>query len=217
MAKLKGEKMKLTIFGSTGGTGHQVVTQALEQGHTVTAFVRSPEKLDQKHEKLQIAKGDVMDLDLVERVVQGQDAVLCTLGLPAMSKNKLRANGTKNIIRAMEKTGVKRFVCQSALGVGDSRDVLPFHYKHLIVPLMLGRVYADHEIQESYVKESRLDWIIVRPGILSDGDLTGSYKHGFAVGDKTVTLKISRADVADFMLRQLTEDTYRHKTPCISY
>jgi putative NADH-flavin reductase len=213
----KGEKMKLTIFGSTGGTGRQVVTQALEQGHTVTAFARSPEKLDQKHEKLQVAKGDVMDFALVERAIQGQDAVLCTLGLEAMSQNKLRANGTKNIIQAMEKTGVRRIICQSALGVGDSRDVLPFHYKHLIIPLMLGRVYADHEIQEKHLKESQLDWIIVRPGTLSNGDRTGAYKHGFAADDKTPTLKISRADVADFMLRQLTEDTYRHKTPCISY
>ena len=104
--------MKLTIFGSTGGTGRQLVTQALEQGHTVTAFVRSPEKLDQKHEKLQTAKGDVMDIALVERAVQGQDAVLCTLSMPTMSKNKLRANGMKNIIQAMKKTGVKRIVCQ---------------------------------------------------------------------------------------------------------
>lgn len=209
--------MKLTIFGSSGGTGRQLIKQALEQGHTVTAFARSPEKLDQKHEKLQTAKGDVMDSPLVERAVQGQDAVLCVLGQSAMSKQKLRAIGTKNIICAMEKTGAKRFVCLSALGVGDSRDVLPFHYKHLIVPLLLGRVYADHKIQENYVKESRLDWIIVRPGILADGERTGSYKHGFAADDKTVTLKISRADVAGFMLKQLTENTYLHKTPCISY
>ena len=84
-------------------------------------------------------------------------------------------------------------------------------------PLMLGRVYADHEIQEKCVKESQLDWIIVRPGILGNGDRAGLYKHGFTADDKTVTLKISRADVADFMLRQLTENTYRLKTPCISY
>ena len=209
--------MKLIIFGSTGSTGRQVVTQALEQGYDVTAFARSPEKLDQKHEKLQVIKGNVLDFASVERAMQGQDVVLCTLGLPPKDKSNLRANGTKNIIRAMEKTGVRRFVCQSVLGVGDSRDALPFHYKHLIVPLMLGRVYADHEIQEKCVIESQLDWIIVRPGILGNGDRTGLYKHGFAADDKTVTLKISRADVADFMLRQLTENTYRLKTPCISY
>jgi len=209
--------MKLAIFGSTGGTGQQIVAQALKLGHAVTAFARSPEKLNQKHENLQAVKGDVMDFALVERTIQGQDAVLCALGLPPMKKTTLRANGTKNIIRAMEKTGVKRLVCQSALGVGDSSDIMPFHYKYLIVPLMLRHVFSDHEIQENYIKESQLDWIIARPGSLTNGERTGSYNHGFAVDSKTVTLKISRADVADFMLKQLTEDAYLYKTPGISY
>ena len=92
--------MKLIVFGSTGSTGRQVVTQALQQGHDVTAFARSPEKLDLKHEKLQVIKGDVLDLDAVERAIQGQDAVLCTLGAPPTDKSNLRARGTKNIIHA---------------------------------------------------------------------------------------------------------------------
>jgi len=108
--------LKLIIFGSTGGTGRQVVTQALEQGHDVTAFARSPERLDQKHLKLLVIKGNVLDFASLERAIQGQDVVLCTLGLPPMDKSNLRANGTKNIIRAMEKTGVKRFICQSSDG-----------------------------------------------------------------------------------------------------
>lgn len=210
--------MKLIIFGSTGGTGRQVVRQALEQGHDVTAFVRSPEKLNQKHEKLQVVKGNALDFASVERAIQGQDAVLCTLGLPAiMDKSNLRANGTKNIIRAMEKTGVKRFICQSTAGVGDSSDTLPFLMKYLIVPFMLRRVWADHEIQENYIKNSQLDWIIGRPAALTDGERTGSYQHGFTADNKTVTSKISRADTADFMLKQLADNNYLHKTPCISY
>ena len=209
--------MKLIIFGSTGGTGRQVVTQALEQGHDVTAFARSPERLDQKHEKLQVIKGNVLDFASLERAIQGQDVVLCTLGLPPMDKSNLRANGTKNIIRAMEKTGVKRFICQSSAGVGDSSDTLPFLYKYLIVPFMLRRVFADHEIQENYIKESQLDWIIVRPAALTDGEHTGSYQHGYTADNKTVTNKISRADTADFMLKQLADNNYLHKTPSISY
>ena len=209
--------MKLTIFGSTGGTGRQVMAQALEQGHAVTAFARSPEKLDQKHENLRLIQGDVMDLASVERAIQGQDAVLCTLGLPAMNKKKLRANGTKNIIRAMRKSGVSRFVCQSGLGISDSYDILPLYYKYLILPLMLRYVYADHEIQENYIKESQLDWIIARPAALNDGEHTGSYQHGYTADNKTVTNKISRADTADFMLKQLADNNYLHKTPCISY
>jgi putative NADH-flavin reductase len=210
--------MKLTIFGSTGGTGQQIVAQALELGHDIKVFARSPEKLDKKDDKLQVIPGDVMDFDSVEPAIQGQDAVLCALGLSSiMDRTTLRANGTKNIVRAMEKTGVKRLICMSALGVGDSRNLLPFHYKYLIVPLMLRFVYADHEIQESHIKKSQLDWVIVRAGTLTDGKHTRSYLHGFAADNKTVTFKISRADVADFMLRQLSEKTYLHKAPCISY
>ena len=209
--------MKLIIFGSTGSTGRQVVTQALEQGHDVTAFARSPEKLDQKHEKLQVIKGNVLDYASVERAIQGQDVVLCTLGLPPMDKSNLRANGTKNIIRAMEKSGAKRFICQSSDGVGDSRDTLPFLMKYLIVPFMLRHAFADHEIQENYIKESQLDWIIVRPAALTDSEHTGSYQHGYTADNQTVTFKISRADTADFMLKQLADNNYLHKTPSISY
>ncbi len=209
--------MKLTIFGSTGGTGHHIVTQALEQGHTVTAFARNPERLHRTHKKLRIMKGDVLDFASVERAVQGQDAVICSLGLPPMSKSNLRAEGTKNIIRAMEKTGVKRFICQSTAGVGDSRDTLPFLMKYIIVPFILRRAWRDHEIQENYIKESQLEWIIARPTALTDGGHTGSYQHGFTADTKKITKKISRADTADFMLKQLVDNTYLHKTPCISY
>ena len=209
--------MKFIIFGSTGDTGRQVVTQALEQGHDVTAFARSPDKFDQKHAKLQVIKGNVLDFASVERAIQGQDVVLCTLGMPPKDKNNLRANGTKNIIRAMEKTGVRRFICQSSYGVGDTSDTLPFLMKYLIVPFILRRAFADHEVQENYIKESQLDWIIARPAALTDGEHTGSYQHGFTSDNKTVTFKISRADTADFMLKQLADNNYLQKTPSISY
>lgn len=209
--------MKLIIFGSTGSTGRQIVTQALEQGHEVTAFARSPERLTQKHGKLQVVQGDVLDFTSVTSAIQGHDAVICALGLPPMDKSNLRANGTKNIIRAMEKTGVNRFICQSSDGVGDSRDTMPFMYKYLIVPFILRHVFADHEIQESYIKESQLDWIIVRPVALTDGAHTGFYQHGYASDSKTITNKISRADTADFMLAQVADNNYLRKTPSISY
>ena len=209
--------MKVAIFGSTGGTGRHLVNQALEAGHHVTAFARSPEKLDNKHSNLQILQGDVLDPDSVERSVREQDAVLCSLGLPALNKNKLRADGTKNILQAMETAGVKRFICQTSLGYGDSEEILPFHMKYIVVPFFLRHAFADHTLQENHIKQSTLDWTIVRPGNLTNGPRTGSYKHGFAADDRSITLKISRADVADFMLKQLTDETYLHRTPGISY
>ena len=209
--------MKLIGFGSTGSTGRQVVIQDLKKGHDVTAFVRSPEKLDQSHEKLQVIKGDVLDFASVERAIQGQDVVLCTLGAPPKDKNNLRAHGTKNIIRAMEKTGVKRFICQSSYGIGDTSETLPFLMKYLIVPFILHRAFADHEIQENHIKESQLDWIIARPAALTDGEHTGSYQHGFTADNNTVTFKISRADTADFMLKQLADNNYLQRAASISY
>ena len=212
--------MKLIIFGSTGGTGRQLVAQALEKGYDVTAFARSPEKLDQKHQDLKVVKGNVLDFSSVERAIQGQDAVLCSLGMSNIrDKSQLRANAKKNIICAMQKTTVKRFICQSALGAGDSYEALPFHYKYLIAPLFMRHLYADHNMQENYIKKSQLDWTIVRPAILTNGKQTGSYWHGIAAANKSITLKIkiSRADVADFMLKQLADDTYLHKTSIVSY
>lgn len=209
--------MKIAVFGSTGSTGRQVVVQALEQGHEVVAFARRPEKIDQKHERLVVMKGDVLDFASVERAVQGQDAVICTLGVPPNDKSNLRANGTRNIIRAMERHGVKRFICQSSEGVGDSHARLPFFMKHVIGPLILRRVYADHEMQENHTRQSGLDWIIARPAALTNGERTGSYQHGYTAANKTITYKISRADTADFMLKQLNDNTYLHKTPSISY
>ena len=207
--------MKLLIFGSTGSIGRELVKQALEQGHTVTAFTRDATKVDVKHNNLQVTRGDVMDPASVERTIQGHEVVLCSLG--AGRKGTVRSEGTRNIISAMEKVGVRRLICQSTLGVGDSWGNLNFLWKYIMFGLLLRSVYADHVSQEDYVRQSSLDWTIVRPAAFTDGELTGKYQHGFTSTDKTTKLKISRADVADFMLKQLIDDTYLHKTPGLSY
>jgi len=207
--------MKLIIFGSTGSIGRQLVRQGLEQGHLVTAFTRDPSKLDIRRDNLKGVRGDAMDLPSVEKAVQGQDAVLCSLG--AGAKGTVRARGTKNIIRAMEKAGVRRFVCQSSLGVGDSWGNLNLFWKYVMFRGFLRQAYADHVSQEDHVRQSDLDWIIVRPAAFTDGNLSGEYRHGFSGNDKTTKLKISRDDVADFMLKQLTHEEYLRKTPGLSY
>ena len=116
-------------------------------------------------------------------------------------------------------TGIRRFVCQTSLGYGDSRQVLdrtPFYFKYIIVPFFLREGFADHQLQEDVIKQSRLDWIIVRPGSLTDGPRTGAYRHGFPAGDPTIKAQVSRADVAEFMLKQLADDTYLRKMPGVS-
>ena len=215
MDPIKKEKMKVLIFGPTGSIGRELVKQALEQGHVVTAFARNPAKVDLEHADLTVIQGDVMDPAVVERAVPGHETVLCSLG--AGLKGKVRSEGTRNVIRAMENAGVRRLICQSTLGVGDSRGNLNTYWKYLMFGLLLRRAYADHVSQETYVKQSGLDWIIVRPAAFTNGNRTGEYRHGFPSTDKTTTLKISRADVADFMLKQVVNDMYLHKTPGLSY
>ena len=209
--------MKLLIFGPTGGTGRHLVEQALEQGYPVTAFARSPAKLASERTGLEVVEGDALDAAAVERAVRGHEAVLCAVGAPASDRRTLRTDVTRNIIPAMEAHGVERLVCLSSLGFGDTRDMLPFVMKYIVVPLFLRRAFADHALQEKLVKESGLDWIIARAGALTDGPLTGVYRHGFTVAEKGRRLEISRADVADFMLKQLTSDEYLHQTPALSY
>ena len=208
--------MKLIVFGSTGTVGKQVVLQALAMGHEVTAFARNPQKLkDIEHKNLRIFQGDVFDANAVENAVKGHEVVFCTLG--AGRKGRVRSEGTLNIIRAMEKTGIKRFICQSTLGAGDSKGNLNFVWKYIMFGFLLKEAYLDHELQEKYIMQSKLDWTIVRPAVLTDGKATGNYKHGFSSNDNKLKLKISRADAALFMLMQLTASQYLRKAPGLSY
>lgn len=207
--------MKFLVFGSTGGVGSRLVEQALAQGHAVAAFTRDPANLNIEHANLRIVRGDVMDPESVEKAMRDQETVLCSLG--AGRKGTVRAEGTRNIIRSMENAGVRRLICQTTLGVGDSRDNLNFFWKYIMFGALLRPAYTDHVLQEIYVKQSGLDWTIVRPGAFTDGERTGAYRHGFPATDTSIELKISRADVADFMLKQATDDTYLHRTPGVSY
>ena len=209
-------KRKLIVFGATGGTGKHVVEQAIEQGYAVTAFVRNPDKLALNHRNLHVVKGDVLNYQHVLKAMMDHEAVLCNLGMPASDKTTLRAEGTANIVRAMEATGIQRLVCQTSLGFGDSKAVLPWHMKYLIVPFILKNAFNDHALQESVIENSTLRWTIVRPGNMANAPKTGRYKHGFQPSE-TIKLKVSRADVAHFMLDQLNNDRYLHQKVGISY
>jgi putative NADH-flavin reductase len=209
--------MKLVIFGATGTVGRQVVEQALEQGHTVTAFARNLTKLDIQHPQLGFAQGDVMDASAVEQAIRGQDAVVCVLGAGKQLKSTIRSEGTRQIIQAMEKVGMRRLICLSTLGTGDSWGNLDFYWKYVMFGFILRQVFADHERQEALVRNSNLDWTIVRPGALTDGPLTGQYRHSFPSSDRNIALQVSRADVADFILKQLSDQSSLHQTPSLSY
>ncbi len=209
--------MKLVIFGATGSIGRQVVEQALEQGHTVTAFARNLAKLDIHHPNLKLVQGDVLDGLAVAAAVQGQDAVVCVLGSGPKLTGTVRSEGTQQIIHAMKQAGVHRLICQSTLGAGDSWGNLNFYWKTVMFGFLLRNVFTDHQHQEAAVRQSQLDWTIVRPGAFVKGLRTGQYRSGFPTTDKTIKLKISRADVADFIIKQLDSDAYLHQMPGVSY
>lgn len=209
--------MKITIFGATGKVGQQFIDQALQDGHILIAHTRNHQKITRQHENLTVVEGDVLDPASVEAAIKGSEVVICVLGMPLLNKDRLRSKGTQNIVAAMEKTGVKRLVCLSALGAGDSFDMLPGYYKYLIVPLAMRHLFADHNAQEAVIRNSSLDWTIARPGNFTGGTHTGHYQHGFTKIDKSIKIKISAADVADFLRRQIDDDTYLHKAAALSY
>ena len=208
--------MDLLVFGPTSGTGRVLVEQALEQGHAVTTFVRNPAAFTMKHPNLTFRIGNVSDYGSVEAAIRGKDVVLSASDTNAPKGDIAFSQGTKNIIMAMEKLGVRRFICESSLGVGDSKGQLGFLYNFFLIPLLLHKMLADKEILEKHIKNSTLDWVIVRPAALTNGPRTGTYRSGFGVTDKSIKGKVSHADVADFMLKQLTDETYLRKTPGIS-
>jgi putative NADH-flavin reductase len=216
--------MKLIIFGATGQTGLELVSQALDAGHSVTAFVRNPKIMNIRHLDLKVVKGDILEYDLVQAAVKGQEVVLSVLGVNSFKKNSIISDGTQNIIRAMNEHSTMRFICVTTMGLGDSKNqkgwafIIPISLMFRIqrIPILRNQ-FIDRELQEEHIKKSTLDWIIVRPGGLTNGPRTGNYKHGFSIEDTTVKAQISRADVADFMLKQIADDTYLQKTPGLSY
>ncbi|ATL46044.1 epimerase [Chitinophaga caeni] len=211
---------RIIIFGASGATGQQVLKQALEPGYEVTAFVRDPAKILLKAPNLTVVQGDVLNAIAVHAALKNQDAVMCTLGAPANKTGVVRSQGSLNIIQGMQALGIKRLICQTSLGFGDGKEVLnqtSFIFKHIIVPFFLQNAFDDHAVQEDYIKKSGLDWTIIRPGNLTDGPLTGIYQHGEQLHLKKIKVKVSRADVAHLMLKELTQTQYLHKTPGISY
>lgn len=207
--------MKIIVFGATGTVGAEIVRQALEKGFEVTAFVRSLGKITSaSHANLSVHHGDVFNPQEVERAVSGHDAVFCALG--DGRAGKIRASGTLNIINAMHKTGVKRILCLSTIGVGESYGNLNFFWKHIMFGMLLKKAFNDHKLQERYVRDSDLDYTIIRPSALTNGPTSNKYKVGFDGKYRRLTLKISRADVADFMLRQLNGSKYPKKAVSIS-
>ncbi|MBA4377616.1 MAG: hypothetical protein C0395_03025 [Gemmatimonas sp.] len=200
---------KVLIVGATGGTGRCLLEQALARDYEITALVRDPRALALAHPRLRVVQGDVLDPAAVDEAVCGQDAVLCALGHKRFfPPSRVLSEGTRNLLRAMEGYGVSRFVCTTSLGLGDSAGRLGLAYTLVVIPFVLPFYFWDKTRQEKLIEASRTAWVIVRPGGLTNGPGRGDRRAGRGVGSYFETVSIPRADVASFMLDQLTDDAW---------
>jgi putative NADH-flavin reductase len=209
--------MQVGVFGATGGTGRELVKQALGHGHAVRAFVRNPDRLKVIHHRLEVITGDVRDTKRVAAAVAGQDAVLCALGLFSRKPTTVLSDGVRAIVGGMKDAGVRRLLFVSSLGVGDTRGQFGVLFNRIVLPLVLKEVFADKETAETVVRESDLDWTLVQPGRLTNARLTGQYRFGPDAAKGRWFPKIGRADVADFMLAAMERKLFIREAPVIVY
>jgi len=207
---------KILVLGATGGTGLQLVTQGLEQGHEVTAFVRNPRRLQTAHDHLRVITGGIDDFESLAAAARAQDIVISALGVGnSLKSTGLIARSVPAIVRAMESQSVRRLIFISAYGVGVTRRDVPL-LPRIFIRLLLRDLYADKEAGEIDLRRSGLDWTLVYPTSLTNGPRTGRYRIGERLELHGVP-RISRADVADFILTHIEESQYVKRNVLISY
>jgi uncharacterized protein YbjT (DUF2867 family) len=201
--------MRILVVGASQGTGALAVRAALDKGHDVTAFARSPQKLALENPRLEKTAGDFHKSESVEAAVPGHDAVIVTASATTLKAFKENPNyfsqGTGYVIEAMKRAGVKRLVVLSALGVAETRSLLN-PLVRVIADRVIGTAMIDHARQEAQVKESGLDWVIARPGRLTNGPAKHTYVKTAAI--ERVPSSLSRADLADFLVESCVDPTW---------
>lgn len=205
--------MKVLVIGAAGRTGKAVVERAIAAGHQVTAFARDAGELDMPG--VRVVKGDATDQTAVEAATRGQDAVLDTVGgTTPYKQTTLETSVAKTVITAMERNGVRRLVATSMLGVGESRANATF-YERLLVSTLLRGADKDKSAMEAEIKASALEWVILRPAILTDDPASGRV-HVYSEDDGEKAHQISRADLAAFIVDQLSSNEHLRRSITIA-
>ncbi|ADJ48960.1 hypothetical protein AMES_7134 [Amycolatopsis mediterranei S699] len=211
--------MRVTVFGATGGIGRLVVRQLLDDGHQVTALVRTPAKLALTHPDLTVVTGQLSDRDAVLQALSGADAVISALG-PSLKRSATGTavtNGTRTIVQAMKAQKVTRFIGLATPSLADPQDKP--HWKHKVLPVMAGLMFpnalAELKGMTEAVTGSGLDYTIARISNPTNKPATGRVRSGF-LGHDRVGSAMSRADIAAFLVSQLTDTRYRRAMPAIS-
>ena len=207
--------MKLLILGATGPTGRHLLDQALNAGHDVTALVRSASRLTITHPRLTAVIGDATERTILENALRGREAVLSALGAGNSPSSDIASRAVAVLVPALKAQSVGRLIFLSAFGVGDSFRQASLIQK-LVYKTLIRLIFADKVKADSMLRESGLDWTLVYPTLLTNGPRTGKYRVGEQMAMQGMA-KISRADVAEFMLAQLSTDRWIHRTAVISY
>jgi biliverdin reductase/flavin reductase len=211
--------LKILIVGATGRLGRCLAEQALAAGFAVTGLARTPELVQLAHERLSVAKGDLLDAASLKNSLPGHDAILVCVApqVGFRQKSELLSKGALNLCSAMGQMKVRRLIWVTSAGV-DPQYVMGknFVYKRIIKPFFLANIYADFRLSEEILDRSSLNWVVVRPARLTDGPLTKTYRVE-ASGSPQGATKISRADVAHFMLKESVDPQYNFKKPIIAY
>ena len=210
---------KVLIIGASHGIGLETVRAALRAGHSVRALARSAASIPIQDANLDKVSGDALDRDTIRNALQDVDVVIQTLGVNYAPRfifegTTLFSESTRILVDAMKAAGVKRLITVTGLGAGDSRGHGGLLYDAVVFPLLLKRVYDDKDVQEWIVRSSGLDWTIVRPGLLTNRPATGRYRVLTASKDWRFGA-ISRADVADFLVRQVDDRALIGTTPLL--
>jgi putative NADH-flavin reductase len=210
-------RRNILVLGGTGGTGRLVVREALARGHTVTALVRSPAKAGDLGAS-RIITGDARDRNVLREALHGQDAVVSALGTPASPFREvtLLSSATRTLVEAMSAEQVSRLVAITGIGAGDSAGHGGFLFDKLIHPLLLRHVYADKNRQEDIIRASALDWVLVRPAVLSNKSGRGTVRALTDLSDFHGGT-IAREDVARFVLDQIETDRWLRQSPLIAW
>jgi uncharacterized protein YbjT (DUF2867 family) len=208
---------RVLVLGASRGIGLETVRCALAEGHRVRAFARGAASIAIDHAELEKIAGDALDPAPVARALQDVDAAIETLGAPRSAEAMFRGTrlfsaATRVLIDAMRAQGVRRLVAVTGLGAGDSRGHGGFLYDAVVFPLVLKRIYDDKDVQEQMIRASGLDWTIVRPGLLKDGEATGRARALTDPKDWHAG-PVRRADVARFLVREAFERRFVGSTP----
>jgi putative NADH-flavin reductase len=208
--------MLVLIIGASKGIGLETTRQALDAGHDVRALARSATAIPISNPSLEKMRGDALKTEDVEAALIGVDVVIQTLGIglgDLLRPVHLFSDATRVLIAAMRNQGVKRLICVTGFGAGDSRASISC-LQRLPFQIVFGRAYDDKSLQEQLIKESGLDWTIARPGVLTSGPRTGRYRV-LSEASQWCNGIISRADVAEFLVEQIGDQTYIRKTPVL--